>query len=66
MKAKDSSKQLLEQQVEKEREQFILYVEKVRALLKERNALDLEEMLLSGLENGPLVSSLPSALNGRK
>jgi hypothetical protein len=63
---KDSRVELLEQQVEQERQHFIKQVETVRSLLKVRNALDLEEMLLSGLEDGPMVSSLPAGLNGRR
>jgi hypothetical protein len=66
MKAKDSRVELLESQVQQERELFMTYVERVRSLLKERNALDLEKMLLSGFENGPLISSLPASLNGNK
>jgi hypothetical protein len=62
---KDSRVELLEEQVARERDYFIKQVETVRSLLKSRNALDLEDMLLSGFEDGPLVSSLPASLNGR-
>jgi len=53
-------------QAEQETAIFISQVERVRELLIRKQAEDLIEMLIGGLENGTLYASLPASLNGRK
>lgn len=62
---KPTSEDILLDRVQQEKDLFAANVEKVRSLLKERNALDLEEMILSGLEDFNVITSLPGSLNGR-
>jgi hypothetical protein len=65
MKAKDTSQTLLEERVQAEKDAFQESIEKVRRVLKANNALDLEDMILSDLENHNVITSLPGSLNGR-
>ena len=62
---KDTSEDLLLDRVQQEKDLFAANIEKVRSLLKDRNALDLEDMILSGLEDHNVITSLPGSLNGR-
>jgi hypothetical protein len=62
---KDTSEDLLLDRVQQEKDLFLENIEKVRSLLKDRNALDLEDMILSGLEDHNVITSLPGSLNGR-
>jgi hypothetical protein len=62
---KPTNEDILLDRVQQEKDLFAANVEKVRSLLKERNALDLEEMILSGLEDFNVITSLPGSLNGR-
>jgi hypothetical protein len=62
---KDTSTDILLDRVQQEKDLFAEKVEKVRLLLKQENALDLEDMILSGLEDFNVISSLPGSLNGR-
>jgi len=55
----------LQDMADKDNRLFLADVERVRELLKKKKALDLEEMLLGGFENGMLVASLPAPLGGR-
>jgi hypothetical protein len=63
--SKDTSEDLLLDRVQQEKDLFLENIEKVRSLLKDRNALDLEDMILSGLEDHNVITSLPGSLNGR-
>jgi len=63
--SKDTSEDLLLDRVQQEKDLFAANIEKVRSLLKDRNALDLEDMILSGLEDHNVITSLPGSLNGR-
>ena len=63
--SKDTIKDLLLDRVQQEKDLFAANIEKVRSLLKDRNALDLEDMILSGLEDHSVITSLPGSLNGR-
>ena len=65
MKAKDTSDMILAERVQAEKDFFQENIEKVRRVLKKNNALDLEDMILSGLENHNVITSLPGSLNGR-
>jgi hypothetical protein len=65
MKAKDTSETLLAERVQTEKDSFQESIEKVRRVLKKNNALDLEDMILSGLEDHNVITSLPGSLNGR-
>lgn len=65
MKAKDTSDMLLAERVQAEKDTFQENIERVRRVLKDNNALDLEDMILSGLENHNVITSLPGSLNGR-
>lgn len=55
----------LQEMADKDNRLFLADVERVRELLKKKKALDLEDMLLGGFENGMLVASLPAPLSGR-
>jgi hypothetical protein len=65
MKAKDTSEMILAERVQAEKDFFQESIEKVRRVLKKNNALDLEDMILSGLEDHNVITSLPGSLNGR-
>ena len=65
MKAKDTSDMILAERVQAEKDFFQENIEKVRRVLKKNNALDLEDMILSGLEDHNVITSLPGSLNGR-
>jgi len=65
MKAKETSDMILAERVQAEKDFFQENIEKVRRVLKKNNALDLEDMILSGLEDHNVITSLPGSLNGR-
>jgi hypothetical protein len=65
MKAKETTQTLLEERVQSEKDAFQKNIERVRALLKQNNALDLEDMILGNLEDFNVITSLPGSLNGR-
>jgi len=56
---------LLKEMSDKDNRLFLSDVERVRELLQKKKALDLEEMLLGGFQDGMLVASLPAPLGGR-
>jgi len=56
---------LLKDMADKDNRLFLADVERVRELLQKKKALDLEEMLLGGFQDGLLVASLPAHISGR-
>ena len=61
-----TEKLLREERLKQENELFNDNLKKVRLLLKKHNALDLEDMILSGMENVGTYIHINPSLNGNK
>ena len=55
----------VEEIAKRDTEMFLADVERVRSLLQRKGADDLEKMLLTGFDDGLIISSLPAPLNER-
>jgi hypothetical protein len=61
-----TEKALREERIKQENDFFNENLKKVRLLLEKHNALDLEDMILSGMENVGTYIHINPSLNGNK